>query len=659
MANPTVEKLKVFGLRHGEKIVVGLTSTLCVIFLAKAFTKPVIEITPDEVKTAATSANSNLNRPQTKESIIAKLDELNLKDPNFVAQVDEQKPGTIDVAQFAFNGPALVSPEPGAGLIRDTPQLIAPTELLASTGRGSIKVFKRDENGEFVYPKEEVVKKSSRTKKRARPGGMMAGMMPGMPGGGGAANKGKSKREQEEAFEKAKKEFQRKQALIAGDAPDDEEAEEAIDERMPDFENKGFRWVSLVGVVDHKKQVALFTRALKDSNAAPHYLRLDIQRQALTDDGTWPDDDHWDNVNHKETDRILGEIQSVDEEWTPENVRLDELVDPLPFLEVGSWRGVHVASLVPAEKRNIAAPKKEDFEKQNAGGMAGMMPGMSGMMPGMQPGMMPGMQPGMQPGMMPAMSGMMPGMMPGMGAEGSVAGPPEPTFTRTDAEKIMIRALDFMVDPDASYRYRVRLVVRNPNRDREDVAPGVDTSAEELFGPWSEPCEPVTVPADITTYALKPFPGGNDQVTFQVVKWNEADGLTIVKTFEQKPGEIIGTQVNASVPGPQGKGKASKSIDFTSRQLLLDVTGGTQTVAGFGANNNVRLEVPAQALVLRSDGLLVLRDQARDTQNPDAKRLRDIYDEIMKEAASGVKKKPKKRRPAGGMMGGMMGGGMR
>jgi len=249
--------------------------------------------------------------------------------------------------------------------------------------------------------------------------------------------------------------------------------------------------------------------------------------------------------------------------------------------------------------------------------------------------------------------------MPGMGAEGT-AGPPEPPFTRTDAEKIMIRALDFMVDPDASYRYRVRLVVRNPNLGREDVAPGVDTSVEELFGPWSEPCEPVTVPADVTTYALKPFPGGNDRVTFQVVKWNEADGLTIVKTFDQKPGEIIGAQVNAPVPGPQGKGRASKPIDFNSRQLLLDVTGGTQNVAGFGATNNVRLEVPAQALVLRSDGLLVLRDQARDTHNPDAKRLKDIYDEIMKEAASGVKKKPKKKRSqAAGMMGGMMGGGMR
>jgi hypothetical protein len=655
MANPTVEKLKVFGLRHGEKIVVGLASATCLLLLVTAFRHPVIQLTPDEVKKAAEAANSNINRPQTKDSIIARLDEeFKLKGPDFVAEVDAQKPGSIDPTLFAFNGPAFVSPEPGAGLIRELPQLIAPTELLASTGRGSISVFKRDENGDFVYPVEETTKKKS-TSKRGR--GRQPGM-PGMPGmmTGGATGKAKSKREQEEEFAKQQKEVARKRALLAGTAEDEPEEEAEVDTRMPDFEKKGYRWVALVGVIDHRKLVQNFTRALKDSNAAPHYLRLDIQRQILGDDGNWGD--RWVSVDHKKTDEILGEIQSVEEEWTPENVRLDELVDPLPFLEVGSWRGVHVASLVPAEKRNIPDAKKEDVSKgaPGLGGMAGMPPGM-----GMNQSYSASST--MSGGIMPG-TGAPTMMMPG--APGTSSSDEDTKFARTDAEKIMLRALDFMVDPDASYRYRVRLVVRNPNLNHEDVAAGVDTTTEELFGPWSEPCEPVTVPADVTTYALKPVPGAKnaDSVTFQVVKWNEADGLTIVRNFDQKPGDIIGALSNASVPAPDGKKDlVSRPIDFNSRQLLIDTSGGTLPVPGFGAGNNARLEVPAQALVIRSDGLLVLRDQARDTTNPDAKRLKDIYEQIKKEATEGKPKKKKtSRRNTGGMMGGMggmMGGGMR
>ena len=40
-----------------------------------------------------------------------------------------------------------VTPEPGAGLLRDTPVLIAPTELYAYPGRGGALVYDLDENG--------------------------------------------------------------------------------------------------------------------------------------------------------------------------------------------------------------------------------------------------------------------------------------------------------------------------------------------------------------------------------------------------------------------------------------------------------------------------------------------------------------------------------
>ncbi len=52
----------------------------------------------------------------------------------------------------------------------------------------------------------------------------------------------------------------------------------------------------------------------------------------------------------------------------------------------------------------------------------------------------------------------------------------------------MIRAFDFTVQEDTTYRYRVRIVVFNPNKGRDDidVSKAVDTKADELRGPWSD-----------------------------------------------------------------------------------------------------------------------------------------------------------------------------
>ena len=48
---------------------------------------------------------------------------------------------------------------------------------------------------------------------------------------------------------------------------------------------------------------------------------------------------------------------------------------------------------------------------------------------------------------------------------GGMGGPSESAgnYWKTDEKKVMIRAFDFTVQPDTSYRYRVRIVVFNPN----------------------------------------------------------------------------------------------------------------------------------------------------------------------------------------------------
>jgi hypothetical protein len=687
MANATVEKLKALGLRHGEKAAVTLAGVLCILFVGMAFSHPTIQLTPDQLKKSADAATQNINKPQRVEDILAKLDEANLKDPGFEKKVEDNKPGVIDSSKFALGGASWVSPEPGAGLIRDTPELIAPTELYATANRGAVLMFERDEaNGDIVYeePKDEsdISKQVGVRKKRAKRaggGGSRGGSsMPGM--GGRTKRKKREKSELQIAMEKqaeAKKANERLQGELVGNTPagdDEAKAKEEADAKAGKMKPKevlqGYRCVALVGRLDHQKLKDNYVRALKDPNAAPHYRRLDLQRQELDEEGNWTD---WTLVDYTSNARVFDDITERENELTPEDVRLPGLVDKLPFLKAGYWRGVHLADMVPREKRTVKIPELPKNKGRTGGrnSMQGMMGGSaSDMMKSMGRGMMQGAGGygqgyggsggGGSGGMMDAdMAGSrgMRGAGLGGGGGGPRGGPADREFARSEAETVMIRSLDFTVDDDTTYRYRVRIVVRNPNLGWETVAPGVDVKSEELTGPWSVPTGPVSIPADVSTYALHLAPGTKtgEEVTFQVVSWSPDDGVTVVNNFEAAPGQIIGSPRRATVPNEDTKGTKSVTIDFTSRQVLLQAQGGARALDVLGEPR--RLDVPADALVLRNDGTLVLRDQAFDRHNPEMRQLKQIYDQAVAEAKAGKEKKKTAAAGPAGYGGGMGSGG--
>ena len=152
----------------------------------------------------------------------------------------------------------------------------------------------------------------------------------------------------------------------------------------------------------------------------------------------------------------------------------------------------------------------------------------------------------------------------------------------------------------------------------------------------------------------------DDSVDFQVVKWNQADGLTIVKNFSETPGHFIGETSSASVPKDDNKGTTMRSIDFSSRQLLLDVAaGGDRSLSAVGLAAGT-LRTPAVAVVMRNDGVLMLRDQALDAANSEMKQLKEIYAQILKDAEGGGRKPKQKSGYGSGGSGGMsgMGGAM-
>jgi hypothetical protein len=226
----------------------------------------------------------------------------------------------------------------------------------------------------------------------------------------------------------------------------------------------------------------------------------------------------------------------------------------------------------------------------------------------------------------------------------------------------MIRALDFTAEPDNNYRYRVRIVVFNPNHNHDDVAYGVDKKATELFGPWSEPTDEVTMPADASAYVmgtLPPNPKSDTKARFQVIRFDPSEagnGATVPITFDASAGEVIGDVRTRDVPVSDGSGKKAKSIDFNTHQIVLDVSGGLMPLpAGMPG---AALERPGLSLLLKPDGTVLARNQADDATNEVRKDIARNYDREIKD--SNKKRENSLGTGYGGMMGmmmrGMMGG---
>ena len=166
------------------------------------------------------------------------------------------------------------------------------------------------------------------------------------------------------------------------------------------------RWAVVTGVVDHRSIHKTFSNG--DDLAVPAaesiYRRVDLERQSQ-EQGSWS---AWRAVATEQTYRILDNLPERVMERADEEFRVGNLVDPVPVLAEGTWKGLDVERLVPHLRdgklvdplREIEQPKKLD---------------------------------------------------------------------RARPPVLMLRAFDFTVEPGKTYRYRARLVFRAPQTLRRKV----------------------------------------------------------------------------------------------------------------------------------------------------------------------------------------------
>jgi hypothetical protein len=646
MANPSVDKLKALAIRHGEKAVVGLTATICVVFIVLAVLNPTLEMKPEELQASATSAQSNLGVKQADKDILAKLEKDGLKEPDFQKMIEGQIANALKPDPYRARLD-WVTPEPGAGLIRDQPELIAPTDLTAFPGRGGILMFALDPTtGERVIDPGDPKTKN----------GPRGGLALGGPEGPGNPNS-KTKKETPEEKERRLAKEARDKAIYAGDVKPADKKDQPDAEAAPagpyKEEVKGKRWVVLTAVLDNAKLKKNYLQALKNEAVAyPNFKRVDIERQTLQTDGTsWSE---WTAVAMEKNWEVLDNLPEYDTEFVPENQRPKNLVDALPFLKAGYWTGVHVAKLVPADIRNKPAagsnngPGATSMQGPGAGGPKGLGgPGGGG-----RPG---------NSGMMAAAGGGKggPGMAAAPGGAGG-ASTDDMSFDKYDEATLMIRSLDFTVEQDQTYRFRIRIVVVNPNYNRTDVNPGVDVETKQLYGPWSEPSPIVSVPADVVAYAQAPDDAErrDDLVTFQVVRWDPVSGQTVIKTDARGPGQIIGEYGSVPVPSSEGKGPKSEKIDFNSRSIVLDTYGGRQKLPDIPGIPRNQFDVPALAMIVEPNGDVTIRSQAFDRSDEVRQDMETNYKLALEDSNEARKKSDKTRNGGKGRgRGGKKGGG--
>ena len=444
----------------------------------------------------------------------------------------------------------------------------------------------------------------------------------------------------------------------------EEEEEEAVELVDYKTEVQGQRWVAIVGLLNHKSFRERFATALKvpveSPESHPDYLRVELERQQYDPRiGEWSD---WSLVDPAQLDKVAEDIAYEEEqsvELTPKEVRLDPIVSFLPFLASGYWSGVHHVDLIPPEKLRELFEEKDEEEEQAANmammGSGGydMMGGGPGMMGGGGPGMMGGGGDDMMGGGGYDMMGGYGGEM-GMGGMGMGMGRPAGAGPEhmTEEDIIMIRALDYTVEPKTVYRYHVRVVVANPNFNREDVATGVDNKAQEFAGPWSDETDPVTVPPDVAVYAMQPAEDafGPESVRFNVVAWDPKSGSLAVSNFPAGPGEFIGDFQKRLIAVEGEEEPENRTIDFLSRQLVVDAMGGDRPVQSLALTGN--FTIPAVVAMLQPDGSIAIHNQSVDASDDQLAFAQESYQlSISKELNK------KSQGNDMGMMG-MMGGGM-
>ncbi len=195
-------------------------------------------------------------------------------------------------------------------------------------------------------------------------------------------------------------------------------------------------------------------------------------------------------------------------------------------------------------------------------------------------------------------------------------------------DHLLFRFFDYTVEPGKSYRYRVRLLLANPNYGIDPKFLADPELAEKQWiekDRWSEPTPVITVPRD--TYVLA---GGvhtrvrdtdDPSGSVAVVKWLERTGQEVHRDFRVMRGQQLDypdTVIRegrrrtdgGDLLGPRaadGQSEEPETVDFVTGMLVLDLIGGDRL-----PGRDRSMTEPGRILAMDHDGTLRMLSEAQD-----------------------------------------------
>ncbi|HVX14189.1 MAG TPA: hypothetical protein VHC22_23585 [Pirellulales bacterium] len=359
---------------------------------------------------------------------------------------------------------------------------------------------------------------------------------------------------------------------------------------------EGRYWICLVGALPYWKQLNEYQTTFRDASlydVKHDYPRYDLPRIERAevrgnDLGDWQE---LDVVSAAEDfDKWAAEYpEVVDPRFV--DPHLTEPLPPLVFANHDKEKVNHPLTKVAEQKQVVAEAVKKRARHSLTGGGSSARNRNTG-------------QPGMQSAAMANPYGAY-----SAGGAGGSAGPM--------VEHRLFRFFDFTVEPNKTYRYRVKLVLVNPNAgvpprylESYDFGNGLTREAE-----WSEPSPPIPVIAGNRLLAGTVTPGRTEPTAKVLAKQFDARlASEIRRIFDISRGSIMNESgIKIGLPQDAGKPAAEPTeVDFETNAVVLDMFGGDKLPGAKSRSLSDQAKVPGHILVLDSDGQLKTLVQATD-----------------------------------------------
>lgn len=452
----------------------------------------------------------------------------------------------------------------------------------------------------------------------------------------------------------------------------------------PEYERslKSVRFNAVTAIVPHEQMGTMYdenfinTSGYDPGRDSPNYLGFEVQRVDVTGkEGEPIAEADWQPLDSANPEQFMDAVSLWDgenEEVVYQDYTHESLTMPIPPVMIQDYRPYSRHPMVPFRGQigkvkvdDTEEESEEDFQKRmqegqsnhgNSGsgypGMGGGMPGMGGGMPGMGMGGPPGGNFGGPPG--GGYGGGPPGGGYGGPGGGGFGGPPGGGFgasirteplPRTDYK--VVRFFDFNVEENHSYRYRVRVLMDDPNYPKlaglQPPLPSLEASAlarvqkvlnadrdknktlqeglsdveKREFVPerssgrlteWSEPSPVIVVDSGNEVYAGAVLEAASTQVrngkvgsvptpdgeAMQMVlaEWDHGRGVFVPRVDTVHPGDVlVGKYRDQDQIPPQIFHPLDKKVvmdpdySFSSTVTVIDVNGGEPLAESNGSRD--------------------------------------------------------------------------